>query len=111
MPSRRELRKAEEARLEALLAEEAKARDPGSCACCSRTLVHAAPGTSTPRVPTMKPFRGLPICFQCHQQIHRLHKNRDLARQLHTVEALRADPQFQAYLQWAAKRPPETVYL
>jgi hypothetical protein len=57
-----------------------------------------------------KKFEGSPICLQCHTQLHRLHKNRELARDLDTIEAVLADESFAKYLKWAAKLPPETVY-
>ena len=57
-----------------------------------------------------KKFEGLAVCLQCHTQLHRLHKNRELARQLDSIEAVSADESFKKYLKWAAKLPPETIY-
>jgi 5-methylcytosine-specific restriction enzyme A len=57
-----------------------------------------------------KKFEGIPICLQCHTQIHRLHKNRELARHLDAVEAVLEDESFAKYLKWAVKLPPETIY-
>ena len=43
----------------------------------------------------------------CHKEIHARFSEGDLARRLNTVEALRAAPELQGFLDWIAMRPPE----
>ena len=50
------------------------------------------------------------ICFDCHSMVHTLYDNRQLERELHTVEALCAEPRFARYLAWMRKRPGNRRY-
>ena len=78
--------------------------DPDSpCALCGRvvsklTRHHLRPkehgGTET-----------ADFCSGCHRQVHALFTNRTLASQLDTLEKLRADPEIQSYVKWAARQP------
>lgn len=42
----------------------------------------------------------------CHRQIHALFSEAELARELSTVESLRAHPDMQKFLVWVRKKPP-----
>ena len=42
----------------------------------------------------------------CHTEIHATLTEAELARDFHTVEALRAHPRLATFLAWVAKRPP-----
>lgn len=44
------------------------------------------------------------ICLDCHGMIHTLFDNKQLERELNTVEALQAEPRFSKYLKWVSKR-------
>ncbi len=50
------------------------------------------------------------ICLDCHRMIHTLFDNRRLERELSSVEALQAQPEFAKYLRWIRKRPGTTRY-
>lgn len=43
----------------------------------------------------------------CHSTIHALFSEADLARRLHDVEALRADPALAGFLAWIAGKPDD----
>ncbi len=43
----------------------------------------------------------------CHQKIHSLFTEKELASTYHTWEALRAHPDMQVFMRWVAKKPIE----
>lgn len=43
----------------------------------------------------------------CHDKIHSLWTETELAREYHTVERILANEQIQAFVKWIAKMPPE----
>ncbi len=51
-----------------------------------------------------------PICLDCHRMIHVLYDNKQLERELNTVEALQAEPRMAKYLTWIGKRPADRRY-
>ena len=44
------------------------------------------------------------LCPTCHRQLHAMFSEKTLANELNSVERLRADPEFAAYLKWASKQ-------
>lgn len=42
----------------------------------------------------------------CHRQLHALFTEAELARELHSIERLRAHPAMARFLRWVATRPP-----
>lgn len=42
----------------------------------------------------------------CHNEIHATLTETELARDYHTIEALRAHPRLARFIAWVAKRPP-----
>lgn len=101
----------ERQRLEKIVQEETLLNaPPGRCVFCTRPAVHDMNESLRVKMKWEKKFEDQPVCLQCHTQLHRLHKNRELARQLDSVEAVLADATFQKFLKWAAKLPPETIY-
>ncbi|GEM_PF-904993 len=105
-------REQEELRRLELLEEEERRLNapPDHCVFCKRPDLHDMQESSRVKGKWEIKFEGSPICLQCHTQLHRLHKNRELARNLDTIEAVLADESFAKYLKWAEKLPPETVY-
>jgi len=47
------------------------------------------------------------LCFDCHDAIHELFDNRQLAEQLNTLDALRAEPRFAAHVRWLSRQSPD----
>lgn len=45
------------------------------------------------------------ICNDCHGMIHALFPNKQLDRELCSVEALSAHPEFSKYLKWIEEKP------
>ena len=61
-------------------------------------------------VPKLKGGKGGPVVLLhqiCHSEVHAKFTESELARNLNTVEALRAHPEMARFLAWVAKRPPE----
>lgn len=50
------------------------------------------------------------ICLDCHEMIHALFPNRQLAQQLSSVDELRANPEFARFLKWVRQRDPGRRY-
>jgi hypothetical protein len=48
---------------------------------------------------------GIMICRACHRYLHEHFDHKELARDLNTLDALRANPKISAYLAWARKHP------
>ncbi len=50
----------------------------------------------------------VPICHDCHRQIHALYTEREIEQRLDTIDKLKTDPQIGAFLAWVKKRPVGT---
>ncbi|GGC74245.1 hypothetical protein [Vreelandella lutescens] len=46
------------------------------------------------------------LCHPCHKHIHRLYSERELADRFTTIEALMADADIRAFVDWLATKPP-----
>jgi len=47
---------------------------------------------------------GIYVCRLCHRGIHKLHDEMTLAKELNSLEALKADPDLARHVAWAAKQ-------
>lgn len=79
------------------------------CALCGRdvpsqiiTLHHLKP-----RQKGGKAEDRTPLCRPCHQQVHAVFSNADLAKSYATIEALKGSEQMQGFLKWIQKQSPE----
>lgn len=43
----------------------------------------------------------------CHDKVHSVFTEAELARDYHTIEKLLAHPEMEKFARWVAKRPPE----
>ena len=46
------------------------------------------------------------LCEDCHNQIHALYTNRELAVRLNTLDSLEKDDKIMSYLKYIRKQPP-----
>jgi 5-methylcytosine-specific restriction enzyme A len=51
----------------------------------------------------------VPLCSPCHATLHKFFTNQTLARELHTIEALRANEDIARYLAWIRKQPDRRI--
>ena len=80
------------------------------CPLCLRPIPEGVPQSLHHLVPKLKGGKGGPVVLLhhiCHKEIHARFSEAQLARQLNSVEALRAAPELQAFLAWVAKRPAD----
>ncbi len=86
----------------------------GCCELCGRhtelTFHHLIPRKVHRRTFFRKHFertvlqQGVDLCRLCHKGLHRLYDEMTLAKQLNTLEGLRADPALQRHVQWVRKQ-------
>lgn len=70
---------------------------------CNLTRHHLVPKSSGGRI-TEK------ICRTCHRQLHALFSNKELEKELNSVEALRKNSDFQKYLGWIKNKNPDQYF-
>ena len=73
------------------------------CLLCERTVVKVTAHHLKPKSRGGKATIG--ICQDCHGMIHALFPNKQLERELATVEELTSHPEFANYLKWVKGRP------
>ena len=49
------------------------------------------------------------LCSACHLTLHNFFENRTLAKELHTIEALRQQHDIARYLAWVRKQPDSKI--
>ena len=47
------------------------------------------------------------FCRPCHDHVHALFSEKQLERELNTLEAIQAEPEIQRFVQWIRRKPPE----
>lgn len=73
--------------------------------CPALTVHHLIPRQHTKRK-KQPPGPTIDICAACHKQIHTLFDNRQLARELNTLAALKAQPQLMRFVAWVQRQDP-----
>ncbi|HAR53109.1 HNH endonuclease [Roseovarius nubinhibens] len=79
------------------------------CPLCGRALPGDVAQSLHHLVPRLKGGKGGPVVRLhqiCHNEIHASLTEAELARDYHTIEALRAHPRLAKFIRWVAKRPP-----
>ncbi|WP_371055188.1 MULTISPECIES: HNH endonuclease [unclassified Rhodosalinus] len=80
------------------------------CPLCGRPIPPGARQSLHHLVPKLKGGKGGPTVLLhqiCHNEIHATLTEAELARDFHTVEALRAHPRLARFIGWVSKRPPD----
>ena len=82
-------------------------RHPPAAARCELCLRESERFTEHHLVPRSRGGKLGPkarLCPTCHRQLHAMFSETTLARELNTIQSLRADPAFAGYLKWARKQ-------
>lgn len=82
-----------------------------NCELCDRdlkslTVHHLVPRQAVKRKKA-DPGPTVNICSACHRQIHSLFTNKQLAKELNTLEKLKDEPRMQKFLAWISKQEPD----
>jgi 3-methyladenine DNA glycosylase AlkC len=81
------------------------------CQLCERELekltVHHLIPRQTVKRKQAEAGETIDICSACHRQIHSLFNNKTLAKNLNTIEKLRAEPKMEKFLIWVRKQKPD----
>ncbi len=80
------------------------------CPLCERPIPEGVPASRHHLVPKLKGGKGGPtilIHHLCHKEIHATLTEAELAREFHSVEALKTHPRLAKFFAWVAKRPPD----
>lgn len=81
------------------------------CELCDRPVPELTEHHLVPRQYTKRrrldPGPTVMLCRPCHKQIHTLFDNHTLAKELNTLDRLKAHPQMQTFLAWVQKQRPD----
>ncbi len=80
---------------------------PSRCELCGRSVMHITRHHLIPRTEGGKDV--VDLCIPCHKTLHSFFSNRTLLHELHTIEALRQEPEIARYLEWIRKQPDRTI--
>ena len=90
-----------------------KTGDNGQSAACELCLRESERYTMHHLIPRAKGGRFGPkarLCPTCHRQLHALFSEATLAKELHTIDLIRANPQISEYLRWARRQKGPTSF-
>ena len=85
----------------------------GQSAACELCLREAERYTVHHLIPRAKGGRFGPkakLCPTCHRQLHALFSETTLAKELHSIDLIRANPQMSEYLRWARRQKGPTSF-
>ncbi|WP_374568650.1 HNH endonuclease [Ideonella sp.] len=81
---------------------------PGPCPLCARPLVPGASVDEHHLVPRSQGGVAKEAVHRiCHRKIHATFNEKELARNFHSWESLRAHPAIADFIRWVASKPPE----
>ncbi|MGM9927228.1 MAG: HNH endonuclease [Bacillus sp. (in: firmicutes)] len=87
----------------------ARKKDTGTCELCERANVILTEHHLTPREMGGTFLPTAQLCISCHNQIHALYSNEELANRLSTISSLQMDEQLSKFLKWIKKQPSEKL--
>ena len=90
-----------------------KTGNNGQSAACELCLRESERYTMHHLIPRAKGGRFGPkarLCPTCHRQLHALFSEATLAKELHTIDLIRANPQISEYLRWARRQKGPTSF-
>lgn len=81
------------------------------CELCTRNVSIITKHHLIPLQKGGKKFETLSLCPTCHQQIHALFTNRELATYYHTLESLKRDIKIIKYLKFIENFPGDSHFI
>ncbi len=78
--------------------------EPPICALCKRESLRFTSHHLVPRSRGGKFGSRVKLCPTCHRQLHAMFSESTLAKELNSIEALKGNPEFAAYLRWARRQ-------
>ena len=90
-------------------AAEAATGAENRCALCEREVQQLSRHHLIPREEGGRHGPTADLCQPCHSSIHLLLDNKELARQYHSIEALRSAEKLQKYLHWIRRSRVERI--
>ncbi|UYZ60948.1 HNH endonuclease [Hymenobacter latericus] len=80
-----------------------------TCQLCERQVQQVSRHHLVPREEGGRYGPTIDLCQPCHSTVHLLLTNKALARQYHSVEALRSADELQKYLHWIKRSRVERI--
>lgn len=89
------------------LEEHAETPTTQRCALCGREVERVSQHHIIPK--SRGGTETVPLCSPCHSTLHHFFRNRTLAREKNSLDALLSDPDIQRYLVWVRKQPDRRI--
>ncbi len=80
------------------------------CELCKRESLRFTSHHLVPRSRGGKLGPQVKLCPTCHRQLHAMFSESTLAKELNSIDALRANPEFSDYLRWARHQKGPTSF-
>ena len=81
-----------------------------TCELCQRESLRFTSHHLVPRSKGGKFGPQVKLCPTCHRQLHAMFSEATLAKELNSIEALRTNAEFSAYLKWARRQKGPTSF-
>lgn len=81
-----------------------------TCELCRRESLRFTSHHLVPRSKGGKFGPQVQLCPTCHRQLHAMFSESTLAKELNSIEALRANAEFSGYLKWARRQKGPTSF-
>jgi len=91
----------------ARVAQRSREGDAGPCPLCGRDVARRSVHHLIPRSRGGREGPTVLLCPDCHDAIHEMFSNRELAERFGSLEALRADARFARHVRWLARQRPD----
>ncbi|MCC7449814.1 MAG: HNH endonuclease [Anaerolineae bacterium] len=87
--------------------EDKRSADRQRCALCEREVSSVSRHHLVPK--SEGGTLTVDLCAACHKTLHTFFTNRTLAKEMHSIEALRQAPEIQRYLTWVRRQPDAKI--
>ena len=84
--------------------------EPRACELCKRESLRFTSHHLVPRSRGCSLGPQVKLCPICHRQLHAMFSETTLAKELNSIDELRANPEFSEYLRWARHQKGPTSF-